>query len=81
MDQSSLPFTLALESLPPDAASLVAGRVVMLGFIALVMLGLLGFVLYLRKMARNPSQEVRDLESLSSTPPENKSDDQEDRGF
>ena len=65
MAPSSLPI-IASEALSRDAAGLMAGRLVMLGFIAIVMLGIVSFMLYLRKMARNPSQEVRDLETLTT---------------
>ena len=65
----------ASTALERDAAGLVAGRLAMLGFVALVMLGVVAFFLYLRKQAQNPAQETRDLESLTQVDEEKEDDD------
>jgi|MDTC01.1.fsa_nt_gb hypothetical protein len=68
-------IVLASTALERDAAGLVAGRLAMLGFVALVMLGVVAFFLYLRKQAKNPSQEASELESLTQVVEEEEDDD------
>lgn len=65
----------ASTALERDAAGLVAGRLAMLGFVAFVMLGVVAFFLYLRKQAQNPTQETRDLESLTQVDEDKENDD------
>ena len=56
---------IVIDTGAPDAAKLV-----MLGVIFLIMLGLLGLILRFRYLARHPMREVTDLETLSRDEPE-----------